>query len=124
MCRPALGVGREEGGSVIKTLFGVPVVWAENVSKLQKGSIVFGPPEWAGMSQERAEALIDATFRVDGEELAKGEILQKHPGVSVKAPPNRTRKLLIAVRQALIMVLGALEDYLELNRSITPKHKR
>ena len=37
---------------------------------------------------------------------------------------TRTRVLLIAVRQALIMTLGALEDYLDLERSIVPKHKR
>jgi len=37
---------------------------------------------------------------------------------------QETRALLICIRQALIMVLGALEDYLELPRSITPKHKR
>lgn len=30
----------------------------------------------------------------------------------------------MAVRQALIMILGALEDYLELERSITPRRKR
>jgi hypothetical protein len=37
---------------------------------------------------------------------------------------DRTRALLIAIRQALIIMLGALEDYLEMERSITPKHKR
>lgn len=36
----------------------------------------------------------------------------------------RQRVLLLAVRQALIMILGALEDYLELPRSIVPKHRR
>jgi hypothetical protein len=34
----------------------------------------------------------------------------------------RTKALLIAIRQALIMVLGAIEDYLEMPRSIMPKH--
>lgn len=37
---------------------------------------------------------------------------------------HRQRVLLLAVRQALIMVLGALEDYLEMERSIVPRHKR
>jgi len=37
---------------------------------------------------------------------------------------DRTRVLLLAVRQALIMVLGALETYLDLPRSIEPKHRR
>ena len=37
---------------------------------------------------------------------------------------SRQRVLLMAVRQALIMVLGALEDYLQLERSIVPKHRR
>jgi hypothetical protein len=37
---------------------------------------------------------------------------------------DRTRVLLISIRQALIMILGAIEDYLGVERSITPKHKR
>jgi hypothetical protein len=37
---------------------------------------------------------------------------------------SRQRVLLMAVRQALIMVLGALEDYLQMERSIVPKHRR
>lgn len=39
-------------------------------------------------------------------------------------PKDRTRVLLLTVRQCLIMVLGALEDYLELERSIVPRSKR
>jgi hypothetical protein len=34
------------------------------------------------------------------------------------------RRLLMAVRQALIIALGALEDYLGLQRSIVPRRKR
>lgn len=30
----------------------------------------------------------------------------------------------MSIRQALIIALGALEDYLELDRSIPPKHKQ
>jgi hypothetical protein len=37
---------------------------------------------------------------------------------------SRSRTLLLVVRQALIMVLGALEDWLDLERSIVPQHKR
>jgi hypothetical protein len=37
---------------------------------------------------------------------------------------NRARVLLMAVRQALIMCLGAIEDYLEIERSIIPRRKR
>lgn len=40
------------------------------------------------------------------------------------AAPDRTRVLLLAVRQALLIVLGALEDYLCMERSIVPKHRR
>ncbi len=36
----------------------------------------------------------------------------------------KERTLLLAFRQAIIMILGALEDYLELPRSIVPKHQR
>jgi hypothetical protein len=37
---------------------------------------------------------------------------------------DRFKILLMAIRQALIIVLGALEDYLELPRSIIPRRKR
>ena len=37
---------------------------------------------------------------------------------------DRTRVLLMALRQALIIALGALEDYLGLQRSIVPRRKR
>ena len=37
---------------------------------------------------------------------------------------EKIRLLLMTVRQALIMVLGALEDFLELERSIVPRRKR
>lgn len=36
----------------------------------------------------------------------------------------RSRALLMTCRQCLIMILGAVEDYLELERSITPRRKR
>ena len=36
----------------------------------------------------------------------------------------RTRALLLAVRQALLICLGAVEEYLCMERSITPKHQR
>jgi len=32
--------------------------------------------------------------------------------------------LLMAIRQTLIMMLGAIEDYLGMERSITPRRKR
>ena len=37
---------------------------------------------------------------------------------------DATRRLLMAVRQALIIALGAIEDFLELQRSIVPRRKR
>ncbi len=36
---------------------------------------------------------------------------------------NRIKVLLLAIRQAILIALGALEDYLELPRSKAPKHK-
>lgn len=36
----------------------------------------------------------------------------------------RARIFMISVRQALIMLIGALEDYLGIERSIVPRHKR
>ena len=38
--------------------------------------------------------------------------------------PDCERVLLLSVRQALIIVLGAIETYLGMERSIVPKHKR
>lgn len=38
--------------------------------------------------------------------------------------PVRWRTFLMAVRQATIIFLGALEDLLGLERSIIPRHKR
>jgi hypothetical protein len=37
---------------------------------------------------------------------------------------DRFRVFLMAVRQAIIISLGALEDYLEIPRSIIPRRKR
>lgn len=37
---------------------------------------------------------------------------------------DRVRVLLMSLRQALIIALGALEDYLEMERSIVPRRKR
>ncbi len=37
---------------------------------------------------------------------------------------TKVRVLLIGVRQCVIMFLGLLEDYLELERSIIPRNKR
>ena len=37
---------------------------------------------------------------------------------------ERQRILLMTFRQALIMVLGALEDYMGMPRSVVPKRKR
>ena len=37
---------------------------------------------------------------------------------------DKTRVLLYAIRQALLMLLGALEDFMEIERSVIPKHKR
>lgn len=36
----------------------------------------------------------------------------------------RTHALLLALRQCLIMALGAVEDYMGMERSIVPKHRR
>ncbi len=36
----------------------------------------------------------------------------------------RQRVFLMAIRQALIIALGALEDFLGLDRSIVPRHRR
>lgn len=36
----------------------------------------------------------------------------------------KERALLLAIRQALLIVLGAIEEYLGMERSVTPKHRR
>lgn len=42
----------------------------------------------------------------------------------VPQPDDRHRALLMSKRQALIIELGAIEDYLEMERSIIPRRKR
>ena len=37
---------------------------------------------------------------------------------------KRTRVLLFAFRQALLMILGAIEDYMQIERSVVPKRKQ
>lgn len=37
---------------------------------------------------------------------------------------GKLRVLLMTIRQALLMILGALEDFLGLDRSVVPKHRR
>lgn len=37
---------------------------------------------------------------------------------------DKLRVLLLGIRQALIIMLAAIEDYAGLERSIVPKHKR
>ena len=39
-------------------------------------------------------------------------------------PPEHERTLWLAIRQALLIVLGAIEDALGIERSVIPKHKR
>jgi hypothetical protein len=40
------------------------------------------------------------------------------------SPDDASRKLMLSRRQALIIELGAIEDYLSMERSIIPKRKR
>jgi len=42
----------------------------------------------------------------------------------IEQPTPQVKRLLITIRQALIMVLGAIENFLGMERSITPKRKR
>ena len=45
--------------------------------------------------------------------------------MATKPQPGTPQHVLwLGIGQALIMVLGAIETYLELERSITPRHKR
>ena len=46
------------------------------------------------------------------------------PGRGDTSSDLRLRALLMTVRSALIMVLGALEDYLRVPRSVTPRRGR
>ena len=39
-------------------------------------------------------------------------------------PTEEFRLLLLSLRQARLIELGAIEDYLGLDRSVIPKHKR
>ena len=37
---------------------------------------------------------------------------------------DKLARLLMSIRQASIIEVGAIEDYLDMKRSITPRHKR
>jgi hypothetical protein len=37
---------------------------------------------------------------------------------------DKTKVLMMAIRQALLIALGAIEEFLGIERSVTPKHKR
>lgn len=37
---------------------------------------------------------------------------------------DKSRALWLAIRQACIIIIGAVEEFLGLERSIVPKHKR
>jgi hypothetical protein len=43
---------------------------------------------------------------------------------TIGALSNTDRKTLFAIRQALLIALGAIEEFLGIERSVTPKHKR
>ena len=44
--------------------------------------------------------------------------------MAVGLSDDKAKALLMCVRQALIMIIGAIEDYLGMERSIVPKHRR
>ena len=48
----------------------------------------------------------------------------QQPTTIPNAIDARQRVFLMAIRQALIMALGALEDYLGVDRSIVPRQRR
>lgn len=43
---------------------------------------------------------------------------------TIDTKPDKERVLWMSFRQALIIILGAIEDYLEMPRSVIPRHKR
>lgn len=44
--------------------------------------------------------------------------------IYIKSLADPERKALLTFRQAAIMMLGALEDYMEVSRSIVPQRKK
>jgi len=58
------------------------------------------------------------------DEQARQSLLGADALCAMSELDGRTRTLLMCIRQAIIMALGAIEDYLGLQRSITPKRKR
>lgn len=53
-----------------------------------------------------------------------GTELPLPPDLPCDCAPDAERRLWMSRRQAIIMELGAIEDYLELPRSIVPRRKR
>jgi len=46
------------------------------------------------------------------------------PSDHMPSMPKKQHRLWLAIRQALIIALGAIEDYLNMERSIIPRRKR
>lgn len=57
---------------------------------------------------------------IDAAELTR-QLLAARAGQPVT---ERDKRLFLTLRQAHIMMIGAIEDYLGMERSIPPKHKR
>lgn len=49
---------------------------------------------------------------------------RKGRGFMIRPPDLGTYNLMMGLRQALIIALGHIEDYLEMKRSIVPRRKR
>ena len=45
-------------------------------------------------------------------------------GTEAEPVDRRTKSFLMCIRQAIIIILGGIEDFLGLERSITPRRKR
>ena len=51
-------------------------------------------------------------------------IVQTSKGVRLATKEEKERHLLLARRQAILIELGSIEDYLGMERTVVPKHLR
>lgn len=66
--------------------------------------------------------MLDDTIEGQGEEISTIDLLTRVNFLSSRV--QELEKLLLTFRQAQLIMLGGSEDFLNMQRTVTPKHRR
>jgi len=66
--------------------------------------------------------VLDDTIEGQGEEISTIDLLTRVNFLSSRV--QELEKLLLTFRQAQLIMLGGSEDFLQMPRTVTPKHRR